>query len=61
VADRVRVQPHPSGRLDMREERMVVKHEHHAGSLPKLILEYSLMNDLLAVGKKTRWKIGAIH
>ena len=40
---------------------MLVKQEHQAGALPKLVGDRSLDNELLALGNKACREIGAIH
>jgi hypothetical protein len=61
MADGVRVQPHPSGRLPMGEDRLGVQQEDQAGALAKLILDRALRNELVALGNKSGREIGAIR
>src|SRR5512144_531266 len=55
------MQTHPCGGFSMRAERMLVKQEHQAGALPKLVGDRSLDNELLALGNKVCREIGAIR
>jgi hypothetical protein len=45
----------------MRAERMLVKQEHPAGTLPKLVGDRAPHNELLALGHKACREIGAIR
>jgi hypothetical protein len=55
------MQTHPCGGFPMRAERMLVKQEHQAGALPKLVGDRSLHNELLALRNKACREIGAIR
>ena len=55
------MQTHLRGCFSMRAERRLVKQEHRAGSLPKLVLDRSPHNELLALGNDACWEIGAIR
>lgn len=61
MADGVRMQPHPSGRLPMGEERLGVKQEDQAGTLAQLVRDRAPSNELLALGNKCSGEIGAIR
>jgi len=61
VADRVRVQTHPSSCLHMGQEGRRRQQQHQAGALAPLVLNRSVCDEWLAWGHKSRGEIGAIR